>query len=376
MKLVEMRTERYRSLRHLSVEVGPFSLFIGANAAGKSNILDALRFLHEAVLQRDFEAPMLSRGRLLHLAWKGSAAANVVLTLKVAEGNSTFEWQVGLVRREFEFDVQEQLHRSQDGQPPVQLMDASQGTGWWWSGEKGEKVPLRQNPTSCALAAAAADASFPAHEVAQFIERWGFFDPSPFLLRRDWHGMESSRLDHYGRNLAATLHRLDESTRNRILKATRAVAGLPEHIETRQGGDDDRFYFVQRAPGLEYPVHQMGASSGTLRLLALMTALHASANARLIGIEEPENYIHPGALSSLVKHLRSRSTQENVQLVITTHSPVMLDALNDPEGVRVVRRDAERGTFVEAADAQRIRDALDASGFGLGEYYQTRGFGN
>lgn len=371
-----MRTERYRSLRKLSVEVGPFSLFIGANAAGKSNILDALRFLHEAVLQRDFETPAFSRGGLLHLAWKGSAAANVVLTLKVAEGNSIFEWQVRLERREREFDVREQLHRSQDGQPPVQLMEASQGTGWWWSGEKGEKVRLRQSPTSCALAAAAADASFPAHEVAQFIERWGFFDPSPFLLRRDWHGMESSRLDHYGRNLAATLHRLDESTRHRILKATRAVTGLPEDIETRPAGDDDRFYFVQREPGLEYRVHQMGASSGTLRLLALMTALHASADARLIGIEEPENYIHPGALSALVKHLRSRSTQENVQLVITTHSPVMLDALNDPEGVRVVRRDAERGTFVEAADAQRIRDALDASGFGLGEYYQTRGFGN
>ena len=51
-------------------------------------------------------------------------------------------------------------------------LDAERGEGWWWSGEKGERVTLKQDPTSCALAAAAADASFPARNVAEFVTRW------------------------------------------------------------------------------------------------------------------------------------------------------------------------------------------------------------
>lgn len=194
------------------------------------------------------------------------------------------------------------------------------------------------------------------------------------MLRRDWNGIESSRLDHFGRNLAQTLFRLDDAARQDILEATRAIVGLPEAIEPRSAEDEDRFYFVQKEESLRYRVHQMGVSSGTLRVLALMTALRTSSEAKLIGIEEPENYVHPSALSALVEYLGS--VGENIQLVITTHSPLVLDALGDPEGVRVVRRDAQRGTIVEAGDADTVRRALDASGFGLGEYYQTRGFGS
>ena len=246
--------------------------------------------------------------------------------------------------------------------------------GEWWSGARRKNIPLSQSPTSCALAAAAADASFPAHHVAPFIARWGFFDPNPFLLRRDWNSIGPARLDHLGRNLGQTLFRLDDGTRQDILEATKAIIGLPEAIEPRRTEDEGRFYFVQQEQGLQHRVHQMGVSSGTLRVLALMTALHTSSEANLIGIEEPENYVHPGALSAFVEHLGSFG--ENVQLVMTTHSPLVLDALGDPDVVRVVRRDLERGTVVEAGDAEGARRALDASGFGLGEYYQTRGFGN
>ena len=374
MKLVGFQAKRYRSLLNEEVETDDLNIFIGANASGKSTILDALRFLSEAVLERDFEGPMFSRGGMIHLAWKGAAASQVELTARVADGDSTFEWRVRLQRRDYEFDVEERVMQIQAGAAPTQLLESSGGTGEWWSGERSKNVPLSQSPTSCALAAAAADASFPAHHVARFIARWGFFDPNPFLLRRDWNSIESSRLDHFGRNLGQTLFRLDKATRQDILEATRAIVGLPEAIEPRSAEDEDRFYFVQQEEGLQYRVHQMGVSSGTLRVLALMTALHTSSEAKLIGIEEPENYVHPGALSAFVEYLGS--VGENIQLVITTHSPLVLDALGDPNVVRVVRRDPQRGTIVEAGDAEGVRKALDASGFGLGEYYQTRGFGN
>ena len=374
MKLSNLRASSYRSLFQAEIGIGAFNLFIGANASGKSTILDALRFLSEAVRERDFKGPLYSRGGMIHLAWKGAAATTVELAVRVTGEDSTVDWSVRLERSGYEFNVEERAQQSRKGSPPTQLLESTGGSGWWWSGKRRDTVQLSQSPTSCALAAAAADASFPAHDVAQFIARWGFFDPNPFLLRRDWNGLDSSRLDHYGRNLAETLFRLDDETRQRILQATRAIIGLPENIEARLAQEEDRFYFVQQEAGLQYRVHQTGVSSGTLRVLALMTALHTSPEAKLIGIEEPENYVHPTALSSFVEYLGN--VRENVQLVITTHSPLVLDALDDPRVVRVVRRDGERGTVVEAGDAEGVRRALDASGFGLGEYYQTRGFGN
>ena len=379
MKLSKIVVENYRSLCDTGIELGDLNLFIGANASGKSTILDALRFLHDGVRAREFRTPVFHRGGMPHLLWKGSVAANRIQLVVHLEGQDRiFDWLVRLVKEGgYGFYIEEEVSATRPQEPPVKLLDSSRGAGWWWSGEKGERVMLKQNGTACALAAAAADASFPARDVAEFVGRWGFFDPSPFLLRRDRANMESERFDPYGRNLGETLHTLHESspeTFERIVEATRAVVGLPTEIETRESESDGRFYFLQNEPGLRYRVHQMGVSSGTLRMLALMTALLAEPETNLIGIEEPENYVHPTALSAFVQYLLI--ARERTQLMVTTHSPLLLDYLNEPEAVRVVRHQGEKGTIVSQQDnPEGVRRALDASGFGLGQFYETRGFG-
>ena len=378
MKLSTLHADRYRSLRSQRIDLDDFNLFIGANASGKSTVLDALRFLNETVRTRDVGAPVLARGGLFSVAWKGEAAKELGFTLRVNDGGRTFEWALKLLRTPrfvtTEFHVEEHVDELRPGSAPRRLLESARGEGWWWSGEQG-RVELRQPPTACALAAASADASFPARAVAEFIGRWGFFDPSPFFLRRDLTGLESGRFDPYGRNLAGTLHALDQSspeTLKRIVDATRAILGLPAGVELRES--DGRFYFVQSEPGLRYPVHQTGVSSGTLRVLALMTALYAESGTTLIGIEEPENYVHPTALSALLEHLRQ--AQQRIQFLVTTHSPLLLDFLGAPEAVRVVRRDDQAGTTVVTQEnPEGVRRALEASGFGLGEFYQTKGFG-
>ena len=374
MKLRTLRADRYRSLRDGEIELGDLNLFIGANAAGKSTILDALRFLSEGVRSRDFRAPVYTRGGIVHLAWKGEDAGKVGLGIVLENGNVLYEWSLRLLRHRYDFQVEEDVLVRSPQSAPRQVLQARGGEGWWWSGEEKKTVTLKQTPTSCALAAAAADVSFPAREVADFVGRWGFFDPNPFLLRRDWSGLESGYLDAYGRNLGETLYALDDSSRGRIIDATRAIVGLPENIEPRVSQDGDRFYFVQSEPDLRHSVHQMGASSGTLCVLALMTALVATPETNLIGIEEPENNIHPAALSSLMEHLRR--ARDLVQIVVTTHSPLLLDFLDEPEAVRVVRRDGAAGTVVVSGDPEGVRRALSESGFSLGEYYETTGFGS
>ena len=376
MKLLELDVKRFRSLRDGCIELGGLNLFIGANASGKSTILDVLRFLHEVVQMGTFEGPLFSRGGILNLAWKGEQASQIDLTvtLKDDDNEEILEWAVQLSRKSYPFHVWEQVRRMSEKNPPQMLLEAESGKGWWWS-EDRRRVKLQQSPTSCALTAAAADASFPARTIADFVRRWGFFDPNPFLLRRDWTGLDSGRFDHYGRNLGETLYALHNSspdTLEKIRSATEDILGLPERINPQES--EERFYFTQKEPGLQFPVHQMGVSSGTLRMLALMTALLGESEANLIGIEEPENYVHPTALSAFVEYLLH--AQGRVQLMVTTHSPLLLDLLNDPSVIYVVQRSPQAETTVtKQADPDGVRKALEASGFGLGEYYQTKGFG-
>ncbi len=374
MKLTKLAARRYRSLRDVTVELGDLNLFIGANASGKSSILDALRFLHVGILARDFRAAAYSRGGILNLAWKGGEADLVELVTTFDDEGKTCEWTVRLLRKGHGFQVEEAVARSDSQGPAVQVLVAREGVGSWRSGDEGT-VRLRQAPTSCALAAAAADASFPARGVAEFVESWGFFDPDTSMLRRDWGAADSGRFGSHGRNLGETLYALREASPQvlrRIESSTREIVGLPLSIEPRES--EGRFHFVQSEPGLQYAVSQMGVSGGTLRMLALMTALHGEPPANLVGVEEPENCVHPSALSSFAQHLLEG--RKRVQMVMTTHSPLLLDFMGDPDAVSVVRRSDGEGTIVaREANPDGVRRALEASGFGLGDFLQTKGFG-
>jgi len=109
-------------------------------------------------------------------------------------------------------------------------------------------------------------------------------------------------------------------------------------------------------------------------MLALMTALFGEAGSNLIGIEEPENHVHPTALKGFAEYLLK--AKDRVQILVTTHSPLLLDFLDKPEAVYVVRHTDQAGTLVSReSNAQAVRKALEESGFSLGEFYQTKGFG-
>jgi predicted ATPase len=109
-------------------------------------------------------------------------------------------------------------------------------------------------------------------------------------------------------------------------------------------------------------------------MLALMTALFGETESNLIGIEEPENHVHPTALKAFAEYLLK--AMDRVQILVTTHSPLLLDFLNEPGAVCVVRHSDQDGTRVSRENnSDAIVQALEASGFGLGEFYETKGFG-
>jgi predicted ATPase len=376
MFLSKLKAVRYRSLCDVELGFGRLNLLIGANAAGKSNLVDALQFLAQAVRGGDLTAAIDARGGIAHLAWKGDWAQAIELQATFEEGERVFGWSMRLERvRGASFTVSEGLDEISSARPPARWLEARQGKGWWWSQQAKQRVPLDLAPTACALSAARVDPSFPARAVAELVERWGFFDPQAGSCRRAADTSESQRLEGSGRNLAARLHAIREASAERfeqIVGAARDILGVPTRIDFHVS-PEGRVYFLQTEPGLAFKVHQVGASAGTLRILALVTALLGEDEASLVAIEEPENHVHPSALAAFAQHLRAAS--ERVQVVVTTHSPLLLDAIDSPEAICIVRR-TEQGTRVEReSHPEAVRRALEESGLGLGELYETSGFG-
>jgi predicted ATPase len=122
---------------------------------------------------------------------------------------------------------------------------------------------------------------------------------------------------------------------------------------------------IKDAP-FSHPVLARFASDGTLKMLAYLVVLHDPAPPPFIGIEEPENFLHPRLLPELAEECRVTSAR--TQLLVTTHSPFFLNAMR-PEEVRVLWRDDQGYTQARCvAELEGVREFVD-SGALLGQLW-------
>lgn len=128
---------------------------------------------------------------------------------------------------------------------------------------------------------------------------------------------------------------------------------------------------IKDAP-FEKPVLARYASDGTMKMLAYLTVLHDPEPPRFIGIEEPENFLHPRLLPELAEECRAAA--EHAQLLITSHSPFLLNAMRADE-VRILYRDEDGFTqAVRASDIQGVPELI-AAGASLGHLWMEGHFG-
>jgi predicted ATPase len=128
---------------------------------------------------------------------------------------------------------------------------------------------------------------------------------------------------------------------------------------------------IKDAP-FDNPILARFASDGTLKMLAYLVLLYDPAPPPFIGIEEPENFLHPRLLYGLAEECRAAAGHG--QLLVTTHSPFFLNALRSEE-VRVLYRDEEG--YTQAVLASEIRGVLEFMNEGalLGDLWLEGHFG-
>lgn len=146
------------------------------------------------------------------------------------------------------------------------------------------------------------------------------------------------RLSATGDNLPNVMQYLKEQHPDRlqqVLETLRARIPRLERVDAEIMQNGQLLLQVKDAP-FDQPILAKYVSDGTLKMLAYLTVLYDPDPPQLIGIEEPENYLHPRLLPELAEECRYASS--NSQLMVTTHSPDFVDALR-PKELWVLYRD-------------------------------------
>jgi hypothetical protein len=298
--ITRIEIDGFKSFMDFELDVPPFLVVMGENAGGKSNLIDALMALAGAVLRsRDpFEAGRgESRGipaELFHQFEDGSRASDLRLAVRCRGLHHGGEYREGTVERIAHYDAQNSVIRTSlrlDFEPA-----------------KGDEL----------------------EPVFDEFSHWVTLNLAPSRMRERGLTTDGRTLAPDGGNLAAVLGRIQGSELWQGLLAD-AVALLPELRDVRVERSRDYWDLELKSRGSGW-MSVRTASDGTLRVLALLAAAHDPDHPGVLIVDEVENGLHPSRLAELIRRLR-RITHESLadgpvrQMILTTHSPVVLSAL-------------------------------------------------
>lgn len=382
-RIESLRVENYRALRRVEFDkLTPMTVLLGPNGSGKSTVFDVFNFLSEC-FQFGLRHAWDRRGRGKELKTRGSSGP-IVFDLKYREHRDmpviTYHLAIDEGNKGPEV-VEEwlQWRRGTRGRP-FRFLEFARGEGSAVSGEMPDEDHKRipQKLRSPDLIAVSTLGQFSDHPrvaaLREFITDWYVSYLSIDQTRSQPEAGPQERLSKGGENLPNVIQYLKEQHPDRLEKIFEVLRQrIPrlERVEAEPMPDGRLLLQIKDAP-FEQPVLSRFASDGTMKLLAYLTVLYDPEPPRFIGIEEPENFLHPKLLPELAEECRAAA--ERSQLLITSHSPFLLNAMR-PEEVRILYRDEQGYTqAVRAIDIQGISEFM-REGASLGYLWMEGHFG-
>ena len=413
--LSRLHVKGYKSLRDVEVELKPLTVLFGPNAAGKSNLLDAVQLLARLAtgrtLKEAFEPPYRGkplesfsmgkdgiRGLLEQERLAFSIEADLHISDAVAKavdgeilemrrpgnngsaGNAPAHVRERRLRYRLEVEMwpSSGLLRTTDEYLAALTADGKPtGRRKPFIERQGERIHLRRegqaHPLQYERYLDHAILSMPHYAphyphvaaVRRELESWQFFYFEPRERMREAIPIKEVRqVGPMGEELAAfltTLKARQPQQFHAVEKALRMLLPDVDGIET-DVNDLGEAEFRLRENGVAVPARVL--SEGTLRLLGLLALTGAKEAPSLVGFEEPENGVHPRRIELIAEVLKVNSQFRETQYIVTTHSPILPDQLPQ-ESLFVVQR-INRETQITPFETwgplgrkRDIRDALD-----------------
>lgn len=204
------------------------------------------------------------------------------------------------------------------------------------------------------------------------ISNWAFYNLVPSRMRMPLQVRKDLRLQSEGENLSSVLNSLQVEHASNFKQIQEILqTAVPELKElltalTEQG----QTYVNIEESGFSQRIPAWAMSDGTLRLLAYLAVICSPSPPPLACFEEPENYIHPHLLKLIAELLEGAS--KRTQILVTTHSPYLLDFF-EPEDLVIVEKKEGKTQTKRVADQAGVKEALKT--LGLGELWYSRGLG-
>jgi predicted ATPase len=351
----------FKSFVDFGLDVQPFTALLGPNAGGKSNLIDALEILARIAESGDLNAALASgRGvpaELFHQREDETRVEEARLSCDVLSGLPPELESHGPVGLEYTG-----LLRYEPSLPRVRIQPDVTG----WSSRKLERLQPRGASAEFVKAVNAATGLTTPDEhvkdisgfspmslygqlsfgamvdgrqrgmwlLGQEVRGWQFLSLAPAAMRDRALKTDAGPLTRDGRNLAAVLGRISgtDAMWGLVADAVALISGLQD---VRAVSDRDFWEFQLKFRGTGW-ISPRIASDGTLRVIAMLAAIHDPDYSGVLVIDEVENGLHPARLTELLRRLRNRVTDwrdgavpayPTRQVILTTHSPVVLSAL-------------------------------------------------
>ncbi len=373
----KLEIKGFRSLRDVTWSPGKLNVVVGPNGSGKSNLLRALAFL-QCTAQGGLPAEILRQGGIIPLLWDGQVqdlsfrlmtdplgaggdsvceALTYELRLRQLGGSSAY-------RIEHEMLTDQYLVDSGEGAVPKIFLARVPASAVVFGNSAGEHVAREGSVTDdqTFLPLAAGPFSDPAVvEFRNLLLSWGIYHDlhvdRDAPIRHAAVARIEKRIDANGQNLIPYLHTLyttDRSFKSDIDAAMRAAFGDDFEELSFPPAADQRVQLRLRWRSLQSAQSASDLSDGTIRFLLLLAILANPTPGALIAIDEPEVGLHPGMLPIVAEF--AQQAAEHCQVVLTTHSPQLLDAFPaDDAPTTTVARWCDGATQLSVLDGDELK---------------------
>jgi predicted ATPase len=320
----------FKSLQECDVSLGPITFLVGPNGVGKSNFLEALRFLAYA-LTNSLEVAIADRSGFRSLLNRNAGP------------DATISFRVSLplgYRRSAEYSAE--IGADEEG--PVAVIreectvQSPEGTDWFrvLRGKVTSNQAVMPAASEHKLYLVNASGILAFGSVYHALSNVVVYNPVPDEIRGFKPEKGFQVLDRKGSALAETLYQLKNANQERLDRVKEYIRAInPGLLNFDAVSVDDNYtlrFRLESGRGVPVDLPSQNMSDGTLRALAVLVALFQSrtlSSQAIIGLEEPEAGLHPAAAGVLFDSLMEASRLE--QIIVTSHSPDLLDREDIPE---------------------------------------------